>query len=80
MKVLREFESHRFRQRQWLWIRKYWKIGMRANLRNWTLVIGLLCVVAACVIAYLITAPAEADISLLRDRPDAYCSEYSAFA
>ena len=56
------------------------KIGMRANSRNWLLVIGLLCIVAACVAAYLITAPAEADISLLRDRPDAYCLEYSAFA
>jgi len=49
------------------------KIGMRANQRNWTLVIGLLCVVASCVIAYLITAPAEADISLLFDAPK-YCS------
>ena len=56
------------------------KIGMRANSRNWLLVIGLLCIVAACVAAYLITAPAEADISLLRDRPDANYSAYSAFA
>jgi hypothetical protein len=53
---------------------------MRANLRNWLLVIGLLFIVAACVAAYLITAPAEADISLLRDRPDANYSAYSAFA
>ena len=53
---------------------------MRANLRNWLLVIGLLFIVAACVAAYLITAPAEADISLLRDRPDAHYSAYSAFA
>ena len=56
------------------------KIGMRANSRNWLLVIGLLCIVAACIAAYLITAPAEADISLLRDRPDANYSAYSAFA
>ena len=34
------------------------KIGMRANSRNWLLVIGLLFIVAACVAAYLITAPA----------------------
>ncbi len=53
---------------------------MRANSRNWLLVIGLLCIVAACVAAYLITAPAEADISLLRDRPDAHYSAYSTFA
>ncbi len=51
------------------------RLGMRANLRNWTLVIGLLCVVAACVIAYLITAPPEADISMLRDSPAAYFFE-----
>lgn len=56
------------------------KIGMRANSRNWLLVIGLLCIVAACVAAYLITAPAEADISMLRDRPDTYYLEYAAFA
>ena len=56
------------------------KIGMRANSRNWLLVIGLLCIVTACIAAYLITAPAEADISLLRDRPDANYSAYSAFA
>jgi len=42
-------------------------------------VIGLLCIVAACVVAYLITVPAEADISMLRDRPDAHYSEYSTF-
>ena len=30
---------------------------------NWALVVGLFCVAAACVIAYLMTAPAEADIS-----------------
>ena len=56
------------------------KIGMRANSRNWLLVIGLLFIVTACVAAYLITAPAEADISMLRDRPDAHYSAYSAFA
>ena len=53
---------------------------MRANSRNWLLVIGLLFIVAACVAAYLITAPAEADISLLRDRPDAHYLESLAFA
>ena len=80
MKVLREFESHRFRQSQSAINRAIIRrIGMRANSRNWLLVIGLLFIVAACVAAYLITAPAEADISLLRDRPDAHYSEYSAF-
>jgi len=53
---------------------------MRANSRNWLLVIGLLFIVAACVAAYLITAPAEADISLLRDRPDIFCLQNSAAA
>ena len=56
------------------------KIGMRANSRNWLLVIGLLFIVTACVAAYLITAPAEADISLLRDRPDIFCLQNSAAA
>jgi len=49
---------------------------MRANLRNWVLVAGLLCVVAACVIAYLITVPAEADISLLFDLPTGSSLKY----
>ncbi|MCE7530425.1 hypothetical protein LZT22_11025 [Polynucleobacter sp. IMCC 29146] len=45
------------------------RLSMRANFRNWTLLVGLLCVAAACVIAYLITLPAEADVSLLFDAP-----------
>jgi uncharacterized membrane protein YhdT len=53
---------------------------MRANSRNWLLVIGLLFIVAACVAAYLITAPAEADISMLKDSPDVFCLENSAAA
>lgn len=42
---------------------------MRTNFRNWTLLVGFLCIVAACAIAYLVTLPAEADISLLFDAP-----------
>ena len=38
---------------------------MRTNLQNWGLVAGLLLIVAACVAAYLMTIPPEADVAVL---------------
>jgi hypothetical protein len=44
------------------------------------LAIGDWFIVAACVVAYLITVPAEADISMLRDKHDNFYLENSAAA
>jgi len=38
---------------------------LQTNLRNWGLVAGLLLIVAACVAAYLMTIPPEADVAVL---------------
>jgi hypothetical protein len=40
---------------------------VRTNIRGWALVAGLLIIVAACILAYLITKPAEADVAVLQD-------------
>ncbi|WP_172457097.1 hypothetical protein [Polynucleobacter necessarius] len=36
---------------------------MRKNLRSWTLLVGLLVILGACIGAYISTQPAEADVS-----------------
>ncbi|MBU3540058.1 hypothetical protein [Polynucleobacter sp. UB-Tiil-W10] len=38
---------------------------MRSNIRSWSLVAGALIILAACVISYVLTKPAEADVSTL---------------
>jgi NADH/NAD ratio-sensing transcriptional regulator Rex len=40
---------------------------VRKNLRSWLVVIGVLSIVIACVIAYISTKPAEADVSMIFD-------------
>jgi hypothetical protein len=40
---------------------------VRTNLRNWSLVSGVLIILVACIWAYVLTKPAEADVSLLQD-------------
>lgn len=40
---------------------------MRSNIRSWSLVAGALVILAACIIAYMLTRPAEADVSTLQD-------------
>ena len=41
---------------------------VRTNLRSWGLVAGLLIIVAACILAYFVTKPAEADVSMQLDK------------
>ncbi|MBU3615996.1 hypothetical protein [Polynucleobacter sp. JS-Polo-80-F4] len=38
---------------------------MRSNNKSWTLVVGALLIVAACILSYILTKPAEADVSFL---------------
>ena len=38
---------------------------MRTNIKNWSLVLGALIILAACILSYVLTKPAEADVSIL---------------
>jgi hypothetical protein len=38
---------------------------LRSNIRNWSLVAGALIILAACIFSYMLTKPAEADVSIL---------------
>ncbi|MBU3628847.1 hypothetical protein [Polynucleobacter sp. AP-Reno-20A-A9] len=38
---------------------------MKSNIRTWSLVAGALIILAACVFSYVLTKPAEADVSIL---------------
>ena len=38
---------------------------MRSNSRAWSLVAGALIILAACILSYILTQPAEADVSTL---------------
>ncbi|WP_215391458.1 hypothetical protein [Polynucleobacter sp. VK25] len=38
---------------------------MRSNIRTWSLVGGALIILAACIFSYILTKPAEADVSFL---------------
>lgn len=40
---------------------------VRSNNKSWTLVAGALLILAACVLAYVLTKPAEADVSMILD-------------
>ncbi len=41
-------------------------VGLKSNIRTWSLVAGALIILAACVFSYILTKPAEADVSILR--------------
>ena len=38
---------------------------VRSNIRSWSLVAGVLIILAACIFSYLSTRPAEADVAHL---------------
>ncbi|QWD59676.1 hypothetical protein [Polynucleobacter sp. MWH-UH35A] len=38
---------------------------MKSNIKSWTLVAGALVILAACILSYILTKPAEADVSFL---------------
>ena len=38
---------------------------MKPNSKNWSLVAGVLLILAACILSYLLTRPAEADVSFI---------------
>ena len=40
---------------------------MKENKNNWALWLGALLLISACVLAYLITKPAEADVSSIQN-------------
>ena len=42
-------------------------LRLRSNIRNWSLVTGALIILAACIFSYLLTKPAEADVSIQQD-------------
>ena len=39
-------------------------LKVRSNVKSWSLVAGALVILAACVLAYILTKPAEADVSM----------------
>jgi len=41
---------------------------VRSNGKNWSLVAGALLIFAACILSYLLTRPAEADVSFLDEK------------
>lgn len=40
-------------------------LSVRTNIKNWSLVLGALIILAACILSYVLTKPAEADVSIL---------------
>lgn len=40
-------------------------LPVRTNIKNWSLVLGALIILAACILSYVLTKPAEADVSIL---------------
>ncbi len=40
-------------------------VGVRKNSRSWGVAVGVCFIIVACVIAYISTKPAEADVSIL---------------
>ena len=36
-------------------------------MKSWGLLAGVLCIIGACIVAYFLTAPAEADVSILKE-------------
>ena len=45
------------------------EMKLRKSLRSWTLALGVLVILGACIGAYISTRPAEADVSKLVDSP-----------
>jgi hypothetical protein len=43
------------------------RILLKENKNNWALWLGALLLISACVLAYLITKPAEADVSSIQN-------------
>jgi len=42
-------------------------LRLRSNIRNWSLVTGALIILASCIFSYLLTQPAEGDVSMQHD-------------
>jgi hypothetical protein len=51
-------------------------LGLRKNMKSWGLLVGILFIIAACIAAYFLTAPAEADVSILREADGAYVARH----
>jgi hypothetical protein len=47
---------------------------MGKNSKSWTLWVGVLLIITACVIAYVTTKPAESNVSLIKEPLLAYLS------
>jgi hypothetical protein len=43
------------------------EFGMGKNSKSWTLWLGALLIIAACVIAYITTKPTEANLSFIQE-------------
>lgn len=38
---------------------------VRSNVRGWSLLAGVIIILAACIFSYMLTRPAEADVAIL---------------
>ena len=43
-------------------------------MKSWGLLVGVLCIIGACIAAYFSTAPAEADVSILKELGGTYAA------
>jgi hypothetical protein len=39
------------------------EFSLKSDKRSWNLVVGVLAILAACVLSYILTQPAEADVA-----------------
>ncbi len=42
---------------------------MRSNIKSWSLAVGILIILGACILSYMLTQPVEADVSMLDAKP-----------